>query len=499
MSHYVVSYIRRLAIFVLLFFVIFGFPLIARAQVSGVAVELSSLEVSDNNVSPGQVVSYSVTLKEAENIDVAYLYLNSEAGDKRQVALHNRGEGNFSGNTVVNETWNEGAWECSALQVYAHGGYWGYLRDKRAYPQSGNADLFSGDLLVSKDASGNTDDHSFGNIDFEYARIDYSSDKQEMIFDVQVTEGASSLYFYYEAPDGDTLQVPLRHADGDDNPKRFTGSFSCGKYDQGDIWRCKAVQLMDADSVYCVYLHDARFKGETFADLSFLDAVMCVHDWGEWTHSNAATCIARGAEVRKCVLCGKTERTTTPKSNHVWTSVITDKAPTKDSAGAAHRVCGLCGASEDIVLPALYPFSAYEFVPGMYLVRYYSDFNEAGIVMFRGNPMVRIAGQDYWAALVKGDPGVLSRDDFSVDAAGVLTVIARPGFEGGSLPAGDVNGNGVTNAVDAQIAYDMVVRAYDGFGELPADAWLAADVNDDGFLDAADAFAIQKAALEGWS
>ena len=60
---------------------------------------------------------------------------------------------------------------------------------------------------------------------------------------------------------------------------------------------------------------------------------------------------------------------------------------------------------------------------------------------------------------------------------------------------GDVNVSGVTNIVDAQIAYDVATKVYSNFDVLPMEGWLAADVNNDNVVDASDAFAIQSAAL----
>lgn len=66
----------------------------------------------------------------------------------------------------------------------------------------------------------------------------------------------------------------------------------------------------------------------------------------------------------------------------------------------------------------------------------------------------------------------------------------------GSAPqatSSDVNGDGSPSIVDAQIAYDLGVGRYSGFDKLDCGAWLRADVNKDGCIDAADARAIQTA------
>lgn len=64
-------------------------------------------------------------------------------------------------------------------------------------------------------------------------------------------------------------------------------------------------------------------------------------------------------------------------------------------------------------------------------------------------------------------------------------------------PVGDVNGNGVVNAVDAQIAYDIAMRAIGESAPEYADLCQRADVTGDGKIDANDSFAIQYIALRG--
>ena len=75
----------------------------------------------------------------------------------------------------------------------------------------------------------------------------------------------------------------------------------------------------------------------------------------------------------------------------------------------------------------------------------------------------------------------------------------------GTYTAGDVNANKTINIVDAQIAYDLATGEYGlDYSKLqPPTGWslatvlFAADVNSDGEVDAADAFAIQGYALRG--
>lgn len=77
----------------------------------------------------------------------------------------------------------------------------------------------------------------------------------------------------------------------------------------------------------------------------------------------------------------------------------------------------------------------------------------------------------------------------------------NPGYFTGRRPKGDgdVNGNGVLNVVDAQAAYEIATT--DHYENRPdyADMCHRADVTRSGEVDAADAFAIQRAVLCGWN
>ena len=63
---------------------------------------------------------------------------------------------------------------------------------------------------------------------------------------------------------------------------------------------------------------------------------------------------------------------------------------------------------------------------------------------------------------------------------------------------GDVNGNGILNVVDVQIAYDIATTDFYKDRQDYADMRARADVTWDDEVDASDAFAIQYAALRGW-
>ena len=75
-----------------------------------------------------------------------------------------------------------------------------------------------------------------------------------------------------------------------------------------------------------------------------------------------------------------------------------------------------------------------------------------------------------------------------------------PGYFTGRRPKGegDVNGNGMLNVVDAQAAYEIATTDHYENRSGYADMCHRADVTRNGSVDAADAFAIQRAALRGW-
>ena len=76
----------------------------------------------------------------------------------------------------------------------------------------------------------------------------------------------------------------------------------------------------------------------------------------------------------------------------------------------------------------------------------------------------------------------------------------NPGYFTGRRPKGDgdVNSNGVLNVVDAQAAYEIATTDHCENRSDYADMCHRADVTRNGSVDAADAFAIQRAALRGW-
>ena len=100
-----------------------------------------------------------------------------------------------------------------------------------------------------------------------------------------------------------------------------------------------------------------------------------------------------------------------------------------------------------------------------------------------------------------GEGTVFDASCTDVSRARVDNGAAVPGYFIGSHAKldGDVNGNGVLNIVDAQIAYDMVKspETYTDRADYE-DMYSRADVKWNNDVDATNAFAIQRAALYGW-
>ena len=104
-------------------------------------------------------------------------------------------------------------------------------------------------------------------------------------------------------------------------------------------------------------------------------------------------------------------------------------------------------------------------------------------------------------ALEGGEGTAFDSSCIDVSRARVDNVAAAPGYFIGSHAKldGDVNGNGVLNIVDAQIAYDMVKspETYTDRADYES-MYSRADVKWNNDVDATNAFAIQRAALYGW-
>ena len=119
---------------------------------------------------------------------------------------------------------------------------------------------------------------------------------------------------------------------------------------------------------------------------------------------------------------------------------------------------------------------------GKYLVTH-KALSEGGTCTLNGNAMYW-NGKQFVTLVTREQARAITNDSFAVKT-GTPT----------SITSGDANENGQINVVDAQIAYDVVRGVYSNFSVLPLTGWLACDYNGDAVVDAADAFAIQRWAL----
>ncbi len=148
-------------------------------------------------------------------------------------------------------------------------------------------------------------------------------------------------------------------------------------------------------------------------------------------------------------------------------------------AGAAIEVA-LCSGQ---VAPGTFTVGDLPFAGGYRLITFEPESLPAGTgVTVAGTSMMR-KGDTLVALLPKESAATLTADDF-VRCVGAPESVRTDG---------DVSGNGRINIADAQAAYDVACGRYDGFASLPMGAWLAADVNGSGCVDASDARAIQYA------
>ncbi|MDO4182384.1 MAG: S8 family serine peptidase [Coriobacteriia bacterium] len=107
-------------------------------------------------------------------------------------------------------------------------------------------------------------------------------------------------------------------------------------------------------------------------------------------------------------------------------------------------------------------------------------------------------GQGAWASM---DIVTAGQGEFSYcvmyEKGDTKQVVSKPGYEQPGMVAGDINGNGTLNVVDAQLTLDMANGVSFGVKRPDTIRWLMADVNADKHLDALDARAIQHAAVSG--
>ena len=126
----------------------------------------------------------------------------------------------------------------------------------------------------------------------------------------------------------------------------------------------------------------------------------------------------------------------------------------------------------------------YTGASNLVLVTYTGSVPDGCKVEVNGETMFAVDGS-YVKLMAVADAALLGNSSFS--------------FAVGSAPEVklyDVNSNGVVNAVDAQIAYDLAVGVHANYSVLAEVGWLAADVTGDGYVDKTDSDAIHDYAFE---
>ena len=130
----------------------------------------------------------------------------------------------------------------------------------------------------------------------------------------------------------------------------------------------------------------------------------------------------------------------------------------------------------------------YADASGKYLVQYTGAVEDGNVVRYTsGSTVTELYYSKYdgaWVFLADSDlSSTLTNANFSVESGDKDSATIK--YDG------DVNKNGTTNIVDAQIAYDISNNVYPTFEALPMEMWLSADVNKVFGVDATDARAIQ--------
>mgnify|MGYP004530243851 FL=1 len=166
-------------------------------------------------------------------------------------------------------------------------------------------------------------------------------------------------------------------------------------------------------------------------------------------------------------------------------SVYTGRVNISNKTGMSHMPCTLVNLTAPVSepLPLSIESSPYTSASSFALVAYTETVPEGFVPCFAGGPFAW-DGNRFVALVDAATLSQLKSTDFTLEER-VPTSMVR----------GDANGNGTVNIIDAQIAYDVARGIFDDFSTLPMLGWLSCDMNGDGHVDAADAFAIQAAAL----
>ena len=166
-------------------------------------------------------------------------------------------------------------------------------------------------------------------------------------------------------------------------------------------------------------------------------------------------------------------------------SVYTGRANISNKTGMSHMPCALVNLTVPVSepLPISIERPPYTSASSFALVAYTEAVPEGFVPCFAGSPFAW-DGNRFVALIDSTTFPQLKSADFTLEER------VPP-----NMVRGDANGNGVVNIIDAQIAYDVACGAFADFSTLPMLGWLSCDMNGDERVDAADAFAIQAAAL----
>ena len=166
-------------------------------------------------------------------------------------------------------------------------------------------------------------------------------------------------------------------------------------------------------------------------------------------------------------------------------SAYTGRVNISNKTGMSHMPCALVNLAAPVSepLPLSIESSPYTSASSFALVAYTETVPEGFVPCFAGNPFAW-DGNRFVALVDSTTFPQLKSADFTLEER------VPP-----NMVRGDANGNGVMNIIDAQIAYDVVCGTFADFSTLPMLGWLSCDMNGDGRVDAADAFAIQATAL----
>ncbi len=166
-------------------------------------------------------------------------------------------------------------------------------------------------------------------------------------------------------------------------------------------------------------------------------------------------------------------------------SVYTGRVNISNKTGMSHMPCTLVNLTAPVSepLPLSIESSPYTSASSFALVAYSETVPEGFVPCFAGSSFAW-DGNRFVALVDSTTFPQLKSTDFTLEER-VPTNMVR----------GDANGNGTVNIIDTQIAYDVARGAFADFSTLPMLGWLSCDMNGDGRVDAADAFAIQATAL----